>query len=67
MSTLLDPATVKQDSRRVEFVRVVAHTQGAVGPNTSENHWSIFLLLADALGSIRIVGILQAASLDAIR
>ena len=38
------------------YVRVVAHTAGPMGPNTpmSENHWSIYLLLADDGGSVRM-------------
>jgi len=47
MSTALAPQITVNDQRLVRVVRVVAHTLGAVGPNTSENHWSIYLLLAD--------------------
>ena len=47
MSANLDPRQAVNDSRRVRIVRVVAHTLGAAGPNTSDNHWSIYLLLDD--------------------
>ena len=41
---------------KVTYVRVVAHTAGPMGPNTpmSENHWSIYLLLAEDGGSVRM-------------
>lgn len=49
----LDPRTVITDTRRVITVRVVVHTTGAAGPNTSDNHWSIYLLIQGD-GSIRV-------------
>lgn len=45
MSTNLSPSTAVNDQRIVQRVRVVAHTLGPAGPNTSDNHWSIYLLL----------------------
>lgn len=46
MSTSFQPQTAVNDQRVVQRVRVVAHTLGPAGPNTSDNHWSIYLLLA---------------------
>ena len=54
MSTKLEPRTVAVDTRRVDKVRVVVHTTGPAGPTTSDNHWSIYLLLGDNQGSVRI-------------
>lgn len=53
MSTSLNPQTAVNDSPLVRAVRVVVHTMGAAGPNTSDNHWSIYLLL-DSNTSVRI-------------
>lgn len=53
MSTPLTPQAARQDQRVVDSVRVVVHTLGPAG-NISDNHWSIYLLLADSQGSIRI-------------
>ena len=46
---------LRNDARRVSSVRVVVHTLG-VWPNRmmSDNHWSIYLLLTDEDGSVRI-------------
>lgn len=54
MSTPLTPQAVLQDQRRVDFVRVVVHTLGPAGPTISDNHWSIYLLLAEGQGSVRM-------------
>jgi len=54
MSTPLTPQAVLQDQRRVDFVRVVVHTLGPAGTTISDNHWSIYLLLADGQGSVRM-------------
>lgn len=44
------------DERVVEGVRVVVHTTGWLGPGTpmSDNHWSIYLILAGNEGSVRL-------------
>ncbi|KAH8802541.1 hypothetical protein F5884DRAFT_887183 [Xylogone sp. PMI_703] len=44
------------DTRIVESARVVVHTLGQLGPRTpmSDNHWSIYLILADNKGSVRV-------------
>jgi hypothetical protein len=52
MSTPLTPEATTQDQRVVNHVRVVVHTLGPAGPTTSDNHWSIYLLLADGQGSV---------------
>lgn len=46
---------VRNDNRIVDKVRVVVHTTGA-WPNgrMSDNHWSIFLILANGEGSVRM-------------
>ncbi|OAG34972.1 hypothetical protein AYO21_10859 [Fonsecaea monophora] len=54
MSTIVSPDTLEIDSRPVEIVRVVVHTSGPAGPTTSDNHWSISLVLVGSQGSIRI-------------
>jgi hypothetical protein len=54
MSTPLTPEAVAQDQRVVNDVRVVVHTLGPAGPTISDNHWSIYLLLADDQGSVRM-------------
>jgi hypothetical protein len=54
MSTPMNSATVQTDSRSVTLVRVVAHTTGAAGPTISDNHWSIYLVLPNSGGSVRI-------------
>jgi hypothetical protein len=43
----VDSQTVLNDARPVQRVRVVAQTAGPVGPNTSNNHWSIFFLISN--------------------
>lgn len=50
----LDAAIIQQDQRSVTQVRVVVHTTGPAGPTTSDNHWSIYLILANNAGSVRI-------------
>ncbi|KAJ9253036.1 hypothetical protein DTO280E4_8389 [Paecilomyces variotii] len=50
----IDPITVQHDVRPVDQVRVVVHTMGVSGPTTSDNHWSIYLVLPNNTGSIRI-------------
>src|SRR5947199_9274860 len=49
-------ASFEEDMRYVQIVRVVAHTTGLRDPSiaTSDNHWSIFLILANNEGSVRI-------------
>ncbi|CEJ62531.1 hypothetical protein PMG11_11028 [Penicillium brasilianum] len=53
-STPLLPDIVQADTTPVTHVRVVVHTLGAAGPNTSDNHWSIYLLHSDRVSSTRI-------------
>ena len=50
----LSPQDVQADSTPVTYVRVVVHTLGAAGPNTSDNHWSIYLIHPDGVSSTRI-------------
>ncbi|KAJ5111692.1 hypothetical protein NUU61_001322 [Penicillium alfredii] len=50
----LSPQEVQADTTSVTNVRVVVHTLGAAGPNTSDNHWSIYLLHPDGVSSTRI-------------
>jgi hypothetical protein len=50
----IDPMAIQQDIRPVVQVRTVVHTTGASGPTTSDNHWSIYLILANNTGSVRI-------------
>lgn len=54
MPSLLSPQVVQADSTPVTHVRVVVHTLGAAGLNTSDNHWSIYLLHSDRVSSTRI-------------
>ena len=54
MSTPLTPEAVVQDQRVVNSVRIVVHTLGPAGPTISDNHWSIYLLLAEGQGSVRM-------------
>ncbi|KAJ5330135.1 hypothetical protein N7452_010525 [Penicillium brevicompactum] len=54
MSPPLSPQVVQADTTLVTHVRVVVHTLGAAGPNTSDNHWSIYLLHPDGISSTRI-------------
>lgn len=63
MSTPLPAQTAVHDQRLVQRVRVVAHTLGPAGPNTSDNHWSIYLLLAGN-ASIRINMAAEAGYID---
>lgn len=53
MSIPITSETVVQDQRVVQYVRVVVHTLGPAGPSISDNHWSIYLLLANN-NSVRI-------------
>lgn len=53
-TTPLSASTVQDDTSRVPQVRVVVHTLGPAGPVTSDNHWSIYLLLPNTGGSVRI-------------
>lgn len=53
MSTSVQAQAAVHDERFVQRVRVVAHTLGPAGLNTSDNHWSIYLLLANN-ASIRV-------------
>lgn len=50
----LTETMVKNDERSVVALRVVVHTTGPAGPTTSDNHWSIYLRLADDDGSVRM-------------
>jgi hypothetical protein len=63
------------DGRFVVTARVVVHNTGWLGPQTSmsDNHWSIYLLLADGKESVRLnmranygdpQGILECSSLS---
>ncbi len=46
---------LRTDGRTVERVRVVVHTLGAWPNGTmSDNHWSIYLILANNGGSVRM-------------
>jgi hypothetical protein len=49
----ITPNKALDDERRVREIRVVTYTRGSSGPQTSENHWAILLVLGAAL-SIRI-------------
>lgn len=53
-SPTLSSEVVQADNTPVTYVRVVVHTLGAAGPNTSDNHWSIYLLHPDGVSSTRI-------------
>lgn len=53
-SPTLSSEAVQADSTPVTYVRVVVHTLGPAGPNTSDNHWSIYLLYPDGVSSTRI-------------
>ena len=54
MSPPLSPRAVQADTTPVTYVRVVVHTLGAAGPNTSDNHWSLYLIHPDGVSSTRI-------------
>lgn len=54
MSTPVAVQEVSLDQRLVSIVRVVVHTLGPAGPTISDNHWSIYLLLGNDQGSVRI-------------
>jgi hypothetical protein len=45
---------VQADYTPVIYVRVVVHTLGAAGPNTSDNYWSIYLIYPDGASSTRV-------------
>ncbi|QKX62406.1 uncharacterized protein TRUGW13939_09565 [Talaromyces rugulosus] len=53
-SRVLSSQEVQEDATPVTQVRVVVHTQGAAGPNTSDNHWSLYLVHPNGTSSIRI-------------
>ena len=50
---IITPNQALDDDRRVQEIRLVTYTRGASGPNTSDNHWAIVLVLGVML-SIRI-------------
>ncbi|KAJ6024658.1 hypothetical protein N7540_005455 [Penicillium herquei] len=52
--TRFDPVVAQSDFRQISHIRVVVHTMGSSGPRTSDNHWSIFLLIAGAQQSVRV-------------
>lgn len=54
MAPSLSPQTVQTDPATVTYVRVVVHTLGAAGPNTSDNHWSVYLIHPNGLSSTRV-------------
>ena len=54
MSSIIDPTTAQADSRGISQIRVVVHTLGPAGPTISDNHWSIYLVLQNDEGSVRI-------------
>lgn len=54
MAPPLPPQMVQTDAATVTQVRVVVHTLGAAGPNTSDNHWSIYLIHPNGVSSTRI-------------
>lgn len=54
MAPPISPQAVQEDQTPVTHIRVVVHTLGAAGPNTSDNHWSIYLLHAGGGSSTRI-------------
>jgi repressor of nif and glnA expression len=45
---------VAENLSGISKVGVVIHTMDPVSPNTSNNHWSIYLLLREGGGSIRV-------------
>jgi len=46
---------LRDDNRIVDKARVVVHTSGAWPSGTmSDNHWSIYLILANNGGSVRM-------------
>ncbi len=54
MSTQLNVSAVRGDLNKITHIRIVVHTTGPAGPVTSDNHWSIYLLLAENGGSVRV-------------
>lgn len=50
----LDRTDAENDHRPVSHVRVVVHTLGPASPTTSDNHWSVYLILANGSGSVRV-------------
>ena len=54
MSTHKSPQELLQDVRTIIKFREVVHTLRAAGPNTSDNHWSMYLILPPTQGSIRV-------------
>lgn len=54
MSTKKTPQELAQDTRRVTKFREVVHTLGPAGPTTSDNHWSLYLILEPNQGSVRV-------------
>ncbi|OAL23846.1 hypothetical protein AYO20_10866 [Fonsecaea nubica] len=54
MVTVLTKAVVSSDARIATTVRVVVHTYGPKVNDRSWNHWSIYLILADGSGSVRV-------------
>lgn len=54
MVKVLNKSDVSSDERIVSTVRVVVHTYGPKVDNRSWNHWSIYLILADGTGSVRM-------------
>lgn len=54
MAPPLLPEEVLADPSSVSLVRVVVHTLGAAGPNTSDDYWSIYLIHSDGITSTRV-------------
>ncbi|PLB48821.1 hypothetical protein P170DRAFT_425829 [Aspergillus steynii IBT 23096] len=54
MAPKLPPQTVQTDASPVVHVRLVVHTLGPASPNTSDNHWSIYLIHPNGVSSTRI-------------
>jgi hypothetical protein len=48
-SQALTADAVKQNSSAITEVKVVAQTTGAISSQTSENHWTIFLVLSSSV------------------
>lgn len=66
MSTKKTPQELARDTRRITKFREVVHTLGAAGPNTSDNHWSLYLVLERDQGSVRVNMRAEAGFIDGI-
>lgn len=66
MSIKKTPQELLIDKRRITMFREVAHTTGPLGPNISENHWSLYLILEPQQGSVRINMTAEKGYIDGI-